>query len=694
MAQAIPLINASFGRPKSAPTDYSNVATTPLQSQLTAYIRSCFEAARDHRQQKGIDERMIAALRTMRGEYDPEQAKAIAEFGGSQVYARITSSKVRGMSAFLREIYTASERPWVVDSSPSPDLPGPAMAEVITNLLMAEQAEMVAAGMPPPPQEMIEKRANDLRDRILAQRKKASNEALRERSDILDDLLWEGGFYAALWEFLGDFALFPYAVIKGPVVRMKSKVVWKDKIPTQIKQPTMVWERCSPFDVYFAPWAANVNDGYIIHRTLFSRRAMQAMIGVPGYRDQAIRAVLAKTPSQLQEWVSYCESERADLETRETTETARIGQTSIDRPFPALEFAGSVSAKMLRDWGSSAESLGAISDDEDLEVHVTMVAGEIIGVRRNPHPDGHKGFYVDSFEKVPGSVIGNGVPDLISDVQDVANATLRALVNNVALAAGPQIGIREDLISPNQTDLKIHPFKLWRLTSDMYSPQNGAQLPVQFFQPESNAQELLGVYQSFAQMADELSSLPRYMSGQSNGLNGVGRTAAGLSMLMNAADRTVKQAVSSVDSNILEKAVEHLNVFLALTRPDLITAGDLTVTARGATELVQRETLRMRRLEFLNITNNPVDMQLVGPGGRTAVLREIARDLNLPVDETVPGVGTGPAGMPGMQQGGMPGAPASPSMPGGAPQMPEAGGAPPNPTQGIAAGGMNPNPGM
>ena len=44
----------------------------------------------------------------------------------------------------------------------------------------------------------------------------------------------------------------------------------------------------------------------------------------------------------------------------------------------------------------------------------------------------------------------------------------------------------------------------------------------------------------------------------------------------------------------------------------------------------------MRRVEFLNATANEVDMGIIGKDGRAAILREIAKGLQMPVDEIVP----------------------------------------------------------
>ncbi|MCJ7409515.1 hypothetical protein LPQ06_28385, partial [Klebsiella pneumoniae] len=186
-------------------------------------------------------------------------------------------------------------------------------------------------------------------------------------------------------------------------------------------------------------------------------------------------------------------------------------------------------------------------------------------------------------------------------------------------------------------------------------------------------------------MADEISTIPRYMQGSGQGVGGAGRTASGLSMLIEASNRTIKQTVSSIDHNVIEQAVQDLNVFLALTRPDVVVEGDISVVARGAVELMQRETLRMRRIEFLNVTNNPVDQQLVGLEGRFHLLREVARDLGMPVSDTLP---LSEAQIKQLQQALTMQAMAAVMGPAGGGvtgnEPPPGGGPPPQPVQGVA----------
>ena len=632
---AIPILRADFGPPPPEviiPDPAIAQQEQRLKTELANYIRDCFEDARNHRANQGIERTMLDALRAMRGEYDAATLRDIKEFGGSEVYARITASKVRGTAALLREIYTASERPWNLSPTPEPMLSGPTLTQAISKVMVAEVAEAEAAGFQPD-EEQLAARLSELREMIGQQRKKAAVSSLRARELTLDDLLWEGGFYSALWDVLGDIATFPLGILKGPVIRYKNVLVWKGRKPTVERKPVPQWERCSPFDVYFAPWAQTAQDGYIIHRERVTRSALQSLIGLKTYNADAIRRVLDNWGTINTDWYDYMESERADLEQRDSDNTSHFSNRAVDKPAPMLSFFGAVSGKALREWGIDASLVP--DDTKDLDVCAYLVGDEVIGVTVNPHPAGHKPFYVDSFERVPGSVYGNSIPQLINDVQAVGNAALRAMVNNLSIASGPMGWINEDRLASNDPNAdKLWPWKIFRFTDPMTAGQS--EEPMKFFQPNANVQQLFMVYQSMLNMADEITTLPRYMQGSGQGVGGAGRTAAGLSMLMDAANRTVKQTVSSIDANIIEPVVEHLNVYLALTRDDVVVEGDISVVARGAAELMQRETMRMRRLEFLNITNNPVDSQLVGIEGRYNVIKEIARDLNMPMSDTMP----------------------------------------------------------
>jgi hypothetical protein len=64
--------------------------------------------------------------------------------------------------------------------------------------------------------------------------------------------------------------------------------------------------------------------------------------------------------------------------------------------------------------------------------------------------------------------------------------------------------------------------------------------------------------------------------------------------------------------------------------------GDLAIVPKGAVNLAVKETVNIRRIEFLNATGNEIDSQILGTEGRAAILREVAKGLQMPVDDIIP----------------------------------------------------------
>ncbi len=91
-----------------------------------------------------------------------------------------------------------------------------------------------------------------------------------------------------------------------------------------------------------------------------------------------------------------------------------------------------------------------------------------------------------------------------------------------------------------------------------------------------------------------------------------------------------------IDSDVVKPIVMRQFVYNMRYDEDESIKGDAEVIARGAINLAVKETVNVRRIEFLNATANPIDAEIVGKDGRAAILREVAKGLQMPVDEIVP----------------------------------------------------------
>lgn len=593
-----------------------------VTDSLAGHVRKTFDEFRRHRNSEQITQRLLDSLRAFQGAYSPAKLADIKKFGGSEVFARLTSVKCRGATAMLRDIYVSSGRPWGVDPTPVPSLPEP-IAEAINVVLQTEVQNLQSQGVVVMPAQMEQRRAQLMEAATQTALRTAKHEA-RKIEKELDDILTEGGFYGALVEFLIDLPIFPYAIIKGPVVQTVTDLKWVEGKMVAIKAPKMHWYRVSPFDLYFSPGASNQEDTDIIERTRLRRSDLNALIGVKGYNEEAIRAVLREYPDGHSEQIEEGDSERAALESRE--------QPISDHGwYDSLEFHGSVLGQQLLDYGMTDEEI----PDPELDYHVTtwLVGRHVIKVQLNPNPRKRHPYYITSYEKVPGSLVGNAVPDLIADVQDVGNSALRSLVNNLSISSGPQVAINEDRLSPATNADTLYPWKRWRFISDPL--QSNSEKPIDFFQPQSNAQELLSVYKAMSDLADEISAIPRYITGNEK-VGGAARTASGLSMLMGNTAKVLQMVAANVDHDILSPLLRALHDMVMLTDTTGNFRGDESIVVKGVTLALQKDTDRMRRLEFLQIIGNPVDMEIIGPEGRAKILRHLSQDLGMPEDDIVP----------------------------------------------------------
>jgi len=218
------------------------------------------------------------------------------------------------------------------------------------------------------------------------------------------------------------------------------------------------------------------------------------------------------------------------------------------------------------------------------------------------------------------------------DHQRMCNATARALANNLGIASGPIVEVEVDRLADGETVEQIYPWKIFQTKSDKTGRGREA---IRFYQPRSNAQELLRVYEEFEKRADDATSIPRYAHGNEK-VSGAGSTAAGLSMLMNNASKGIKMSISNIDNGVVKPTIEQTFTYNMLYDKDMSIKGDAKIIARGATALLTKEQTQMRRAEFLNMTNNEVDMSIMGVEGRLEVLRAAADLLDLETGSVIP----------------------------------------------------------
>ena len=598
----------------------------PLILGLASHLRKCWDAARQAK--KPIENIMLRGLRQRNGEYEADKLNQIKQQGGSDIYMMITEVKCRAAESWLRDILLETGTPpWDLQSTPIPELEPGQLAEIERSFAADVVTIVEREGQAPDParmEELKEMIAQEYRFKLL----QAADNRARGMKTKISDQFAQGGWGESFNDFITDLVTYPCAFIKGPIVRRQRKLSYaKDEMGNTTVEADQIiapeFERVDPFRMYPEPGITNINDGYLFEHHPLSRTELADLIGVPGYDDDAIREVLDYGNGDS--WISE------DVELAKDEEERKFH--AFDRPteiYDAIEFWGKVSGKMLVEWGLTEEEVP--DEAREYDANVWMVGNYVIKAVLNYDPLGEKPYAKTSFIKHPGAFWGKGIPEIIEDLQGVCNAAARALVNNMGISSGPQVEVNLERIPPNEDITQMHPWKIWQVTND---PLGSSSPAVRFNQPADNANTLMSVYERFSKLADDHSGIPSYVYGDLN-VKGAGRTASGLSMLMGSAGKGIRQVVMHIDSDIIKPVVHRQFVYNMRYDEDESIKGDVEILPKGAVNLAVKETVNLRRIEFLNATANPVDMEIVGKEGRSSILREVAKSLQMPVDEIIP----------------------------------------------------------
>jgi len=613
-------------RSKALDDEFEVMQAKPVITGLASHIKSIWAKAEQAKQP--VEKAMIEALYARRGKYTPEKEAQIAESKQPAIYMMVAAAKMRQVESLLRDVLMGAggDKPWTIAPTPNPDIP----LDVASSIVQAVQMELQQA------LELgVEPTMEQVRVRMRVAKEQAYN-AMREEAaarcermeDKMEDQLVEGGFLDALDQFISDLATFKTAIVKGPVVRNKPQLKWGKAGELVVENTlTLQWERVDPFNFYPASWARSIHEGPLIEKHKLTREDLNQMIGVDGYSEAAIRHVLSEfSTSGSQDWLSIdAQKAAAQGHNTHTDEASDL----ID----ALQFWGSASGQMLRDWGLSEDEVP--DPTKEYQIEAWLVGDSVIKAVLNADPLARRPYYADSFQRVPGNVWGNSPYDLMRDCQDMCNAAARSLAGNLGIASGPQVAILSNRLPAGEDVTDMYPWKIWQFESD---PMGSTASPIQFFQPNSNAAELMTVYERFSALADEYTGIPRYMAGFNEGSGGAGRTASGMSMMIGNASKIIKQVVGSIDTHVISKLLERLYYYNMRYSDDEDLKGDVNIIARGAMSLAVKEAAQVRTNEFLQATANPIDMQIVGMEGRAELLRQAAKRLDVNPDKVVPPV--------------------------------------------------------
>ena len=606
------------------------------KDSVIGFIKDRYKRSEDSRY--ADEQRWLKAYRNYRGLYGSDVQFTDAE--KSRIFVKVTKTKTLAAYGQIVDVLFGNNKfPLSVNPSVLPDGVAESVHINIDPRVEAGQAAISAAmGSPAPRPYLIDGDTElkpgetliDLQARLAGMEQKLepvsekiiegdgttatsvtfhpAMVAAKKMEKKIHDQLQESGATTHLRSMAFEMALLGTGVMKGAFAVDKEYPNWnEDGEYDPIVRTVPECDHVSIWDFYPDPEAKDMDEAeYVVQRHKMSRTQLRKLKTRPYFMNDSIQNAIDKGPDYSQK---YWEMTMEDDDTQPTSERWEV-----------LEFWGYVDTKLLEEHGVDIPS--ELSDLDEVNCNVWISNGEVLRFVLNPFKPTRIPYYAVPYEHNPYSFFGVGIAENMDDTQTLMNGFMRMAIDNAAMSGNLIIEVDETNLVPGQ-DLSVYPGKIFRR-------QGGAPGQAIFGTKFPNvAQENMQLFDKARVLADESTGFPSFAHGQT-GVQGVGRTASGISMLMSAANGSIRTVVKNVDDYLIRPLGKAFFAFNMQFDFDEDIKGDLEVHASGTESLMANEVRSQRLMQFLQVAQNPV---LAPFAKMDYIIREIAKSMDLDPDK-------------------------------------------------------------
>ena len=606
-------------------------------SNVVTFVNDRYKRAEDAR--NADEERWLRAYRNYRGVYGPDVQFTSSE--KSKVFVKVTKTKTLAAYGQIVDVLFGNNKfPLTINPSVLPDGVADAVhinidpnAEKATDVLRDSfTKETTKPYLIGPDTELkpgetmadLRRRLGPVEDKVDPVSEKIiegdgstptsvtfhpAMVAAKKMEKKIHDQLNESGASKHLRSMAFEMALLGTGVMKGPFAVDKEYPNWDDNgdyDPLVKTVPST--NHVSVWNFYPDPVASSMDDAeYVIERHKMSRNQLRSLKGRPYFIDDAIESAIDAGPDYVRK---HWEMKMEDDDTA-PSDTER---------WQVLEFWGYVDTEILEENGIKIPA--DMKELDEVSANIWIVNGKVIRCVLNPFKPARIPYYAVPYEHNPYSFFGVGIAENMDDTQTLMNGFMRMAVDNAVLSGNLLIEIDETNLVPGQ-DMSVYPGKVFRR-------QGGAPGQAIFGTKFPNvAGENMQLFDKARVLADESTGFPSFAHGQT-GVSGVGRTASGISMLMSAANGSIRTVVKNVDDYLLAPIGRAFFAFNMQFDFDEGIRGDLEVKANGTESLMANEVRSQRLMQFLQVASNP----MLAPFAKMDyIVREIAKSMDLDPDK-------------------------------------------------------------
>ena len=530
--------------------------------------------------------RWLQDLRQYRGQYDPDVLARIGK-ARSKAFVRKTRVKVKTTDSRVVDLLfpAGTNKNWAIDSTPKPSVSDEQRAEV------ARQLSQMAKGQPVP------------RDAIEQAIVQMAKESSKRMSKVIDDQLVEARYKGVCIRALHSGHLYGTGIVKGPLVERKVRTRFVKERGRWVAKPETY---TVPFVDFVPLWRFYPDMSstelhqcrFVYERHSMSRHEMAELAerrSFKRWRTKIVEHIKAHPDGQSR--LRYWDNELRTIGERHST------QGDAGGTYEVLERWGWLTGEQLRNAGVQVPDARM---HESFFSNVWLLpSGDIIKVALQPLDGVTWPYYLYYFDKDESSIFGEGLASIMRDDQTMLNSATRMMLDNAAISAGPQIEVTPSLLSSVENVDEHVPWKIWLRNN--VSPGTRAINQINF---DSHLGELSSMATVFENNADEVTAIPRYMSGE-NVSNGAAGTSSGLSMLMGAVNIVIKDLITGWDENVTCPFIRALYHWNMRFNPDDTIKGDYDVAATGSASLVAKEVRARQLNELATLTANEFDAPYV-----------------------------------------------------------------------------------
>ena len=626
--------------------DYASEIEVPNDARdklATVVARRFNDAVRWQSQERvgGVPLRMV--LRQCYDQYhgilSPTEQRIIDNIG-IDAHVNLSAMKAGVVQSYLAEsLIQAGQLPWTIQPTPVPDLSD--SGELMVAQSVQQSVEQGFRG--------------DLRSLVYSLKSEAARKELEHAQDIADNMMKlitdqcaEGGWNRAMFGFINNFCVYPYAVLAGPIPTRRVRMQWSGETLRPKYETFYEFKSISPWDFWWSPDSPDTQRGTgIFIRQRWTRQQLLDAAKMTSYIGENIIKVLDDSNRNgfRYHWISN---------NPEQTDSQVLSWRDNDTTIDILIHWGYFSGRELTKYG-----IPGLEDDEFYNAMVTMCGRHIIQVLVEKNPTLNKRpVFTASFYTTQDRIPGESIPQRLRDVERCYETCLRYLISNAYYGSAPITEADYARVSKFMSDEDIGRI----IPGSMYfsEPELGNATPAfKYYSLPNNMAAFQNALVYFMDLADRVTNIPAALHGTAQG-SGANRTFRGAAMLQSNAVKAIQSAVFNIDEFVYKPLGELLYNYNMIYSKDQTVKGDCKIMARGVTALLQKETDRQNSYEILQMVASAGQQLAALPNGAKIVqwaLKNVFQNMGVPKellkDEGMQGqnqAGQGiPGGIPGQQ---------------------------------------------